>query len=274
MKKLKRYIKRIIKLIGLDEMRILPGHLAFNILLMIVPIFSVIGVLGSQIEVSKLEILVTNNVPTPVLNIIESALNINSDNFNLILFVIFSLWIISKGCLAIINSGNVLYKVKNTNQLNNILKSFSMVLILFLLISFIIIVPILGDFIIKFLLSIFKNEETVIKYIYDFLKYPISIVLMFGLIKSLYILSSPVKIKYKYMNNGAFFTTLSWLFLTRIYSYHLNNYSNYNLYYGSLAGILIILVWVYLLAYLFMIGMALNADNYFISTKEEKEKTL
>ena len=34
--KFKSYIKRIIKLISLEEMRILPGHLAFNIVLMIV----------------------------------------------------------------------------------------------------------------------------------------------------------------------------------------------------------------------------------------------
>ena len=70
------------------------------------------------------------------------------------------------------------------------------------------------------------------------------------------------------MNNGAWFTTISWFVLTRIYSYHLNNYSNYNLYYGSLSNILILLVWVYLLAYLFTIGLSLNADNYFVSFKE------
>ena len=53
--------------------------------------------------------------------------------------------------------------------------------------------------------------------------------------------------------------------------YRRNNYSNYNLYYGSLSNILILLVWVYLLAYIFMIGLSLNADNYFFS-KQNQEK--
>ena len=35
MNKFKSYIKRIIKLINLEEMKTLPGHLAFNIVLMI-----------------------------------------------------------------------------------------------------------------------------------------------------------------------------------------------------------------------------------------------
>lgn len=107
--------------------------------------------------------------------------------------------------------------------------------------------------------------------IYHLLKYPLSIIMMFILIKFLYTMAPSIRIKSKYMNNGAIFTTLSWFLLTRIYSYHLNNYSNYNLYYGSLSNILILLVWVYLLAYIFMIGLSLNADNYFFS-KQNQEK--
>ena len=117
MERLKKYVKRIIKLIGSDEMRILPGHLAFNILLTIVPIFSVIGVLSSSARITNVETSIMNNVPTPLSSIIDSALNINASNFNLILFIIFSLWIISKGCLAIINSSDILYKIQNKNPI-------------------------------------------------------------------------------------------------------------------------------------------------------------
>ena len=74
-KKIKLQINRIIKLISLQEMQILPGHLAFNIVLMIVPIFSIIGVLGSNIDIKNLLSILANNVPDAVLNIIDSALN-------------------------------------------------------------------------------------------------------------------------------------------------------------------------------------------------------
>ena len=147
-----------------------------------------------------------------------------------------------------------------------------MVIVLFLLIGFIILVPILGDLIIDLLGNIF--QENIMKVIttgYHLIKYPITIILMFFLIKSLYLLASSMKIKPKYMNNGAVFTTITWFILTRIYSFHLNNYSNYNLYYGSLANILIILVWVYLMAYIFMIGLALNADNYLFDMKKKED---
>ncbi len=272
MKKFKAYLKRIINLIRLEEMNILPGHLAFNIIIMIVPIFSVIGVLGSNIGINQIMALLSNNVPDAVMTFLKSALEIKSGSFNLFLFIIFSLWMASGGCRAIISASDMLYKIKVKNEVRNLIKSFLMVIILFLLIGFIVIVPVLGDMIIKFLASIINEKiMLVITNLYHLLKYPLSIILMFILIKTLYIISPSIQINHRFMNNGAWFTTISWFLATRIYSFHLNNYSNYNLYYGSLSNILILFVWVYLLAYLFTIGLALNADNYMISSKNNKE---
>ena len=271
--KFKSYIKRIIKLVSPQEMQILPGHLAFNIVLMIVPIFSIIGVLGSNIEVNTLISGLENYVPNAVLSIIESALNADSTGYNLFLFIIFGLWVVSGGCRAIINSSDILYKVKEVSAIKKYIKSFIMVIVLFLLIGFVILVPVLGDTIINFFNNYFKgNIMSFISSLYHFFKYPITIVLMFLLIKVLYTMAPSLKVRSKYMNHGAWFTTISWFILTRIYSYHLNNYSNYNVYYGSLSNILILFVFVYALSYIFMIGLSLNADNYFVSMKDENQK--
>jgi len=271
MNKFIKYLKRILKLINLEEMQILPGHLAFNIVLMIVPVFSLIGVLVSNIGVSKILTALTGNVPNAVISMIESALNVESNNFNLFLFIILSFWMVSGGCRAIISASNVIYKVKDVSVLKTFIKSFLMVIILFLLIAFMIIVPVFGDMIFNFINNYFKIDKiSLIVDIYHFIKYPISIILMFFSIKLLYTIAPSITIKSRYMNTGAWFTTISWFTLTRIYSYHLNNNSNYNLYYGSLSNILILFVWIYLLAFLFTIGLTLNADNY-SSIKDEND---
>ena len=254
MKKFKNYVKRIIKLINVEEMRILPGHLAFYIVLMIVPIFSIIGVLGASFGVERIVNSLADNIPDAVLSIIDSALNASANGYNLFFFIIFSLWMVSGGCRAIIISSDILYKIKDSSGLRRMIKSFFMVFVLFLLIGFIIVVPIFGDFIINLLNNYLQEGGMmVVTKIYHFIKYPITIFMMFILIKFLYAMAPSIHINSKYMNNGAWFTTISWFILTRIYSYHLNNYSNYNLYYGSLSNILILLVWVYFLAYLFMV---------------------
>lgn len=272
MNKFKSYIKRILKLVTKEEMKILPGHLAFNLVLMIVPIFSIIGVIGSNFLVDKTLGALENNVPDAVLNILENALNTSGSDYNLMLFIIFSLWLVSGGCRAIINTSDILYKIKNTSSIKSYVKSFFMVIILFVLITFMLIVPVFGDTIFKYLDNYFNETGIkIVTNIYHYIKYPVSIVAMFISIKLLYTIAPSIRIESKYTNNGAWFTTISWFIASRIYSYHLNNYSNYNAYYGSLANILILLVWVYLLAYLFTIGIALNADNYLVTKKKLEE---
>lgn len=272
MNKFKSYIKRILKLVTKEEMKILPGHLAFNLVLMIVPIFSIIGVIGSNFLVDKTLGALENNVPDAVLNILENALNTSGSDYNLMLFIIFSLWLVSGGCRAIINTSDILYKIKNTSSIKSYVKSFFMVIILFVLTTFMLIVPVFGDTIFKFLNHYFNETGiNIVTNIYHYIKYPVSIVAMFISIKLLYTIAPSIRIESKYTNNGAWFTTISWFIASRIYSYHLNNYSNYNAYYGSLANILILLVWVYLLAYLFTIGIALNADNYLVTKKKLEE---
>ena len=60
------------------------------------------------------------------------------------------------------------------------------------------------------------------------------------------------------VNYGAIFTSLGWVIITTIYSFYINNYANYSVIYGGLANLVILLLWFYLLAYIFVVGLALN----------------
>ena len=265
MKKIKKYINRILKVVKLDEMEILPGHLAFYFIFIIIPVVSFIGLIGNNIDINYNNYYFNKSIPNAVISLITKV-NINYD-INIYIFMILSLYLASRGTRAIILTSNTLFKIKDKDIIKIRIKSIIMVIILFMLINFIIIVPILGDIIIDFLTNNLK-EILIINTIYHLLKYPISILLMFILIKTLYLMSPSMKIESKYMNNGAFFTTIMWLILSRIYSYYLNNFNNYNLYFGNMGSILILLVWVYLLSYIFVIGLAINSNNYLLSLKE------
>ena len=74
------------------------------------------------------------------------------------------------------------------------------------------------------------------------------------------------KIPSRNVNVGAIFATGGWIIITMVYSYYINNYANYSIFYGALANIVILMLWVYLLSYIFVIGLAMNYH-------EELEKT-
>lgn len=252
-----RYLKKIIKLVGLEEMRILPGNLAFSLIFLIIPFASFIGLLLSSSSIDLKNIL-SNNMPIVVLNIIESAMYPNP--YNILLFLIISLWLSSKGCMAIIVSSNVLYKIKDNNIIKLKIKSILMIILLFILVSIMLLIILFGDK----LIHLININQT----IYNILKYIISIVIIFIFIKLIYFLAPSKRISSKYMNKGSIFTTLSWVFLLRLYSYYLNNYNNYDFYYGNLSNILILLLWMYLLSYLFTIGLSINVNDYLVSKLE------
>ena len=67
-----------------------------------------------------------------------------------------------------------------------------------------------------------------------------------------------VRIPSKNVNYGAIFTSIGWLVITWIYSFYINHYAHYSVFYGGLANLVILLLWFYLLANIFVIGMALN----------------
>ncbi len=265
MKKIKKYLKRILKLVKLDEMEILPGHLAFYLIFIIIPVVSFTAVIGSNFNIDYSDYYINNNnIPNAVLSLINE-INVNSNNFNFLIFMFLSLYLSSRGTRAIIVSSNMLFKIKEKEEIKIRINAIFMVIVLFILIDFMIIVPIMGDIIINYLNGYFKETGIlIINNIYHLLKYPVSIIFMFLFIKMLYTMAPSIKIESKFMNNGAIFTTIMWLVLSKIYSYYLNNFNHYNLYYGNMSSILILLVWVYLLSYIFVVGLALNADNYLV----------
>jgi membrane protein len=83
---------------------------------------------------------------------------------------------------------------------------------------------------------------------------------MFFLIKLIYIIAPDGKIKSKYVNVGALFTTVSWLLSTVIFSFYLNHIARFDLVYGNIANIAILLIWLYVISFVFVVGICINKE--------------
>ena len=101
------------------------------------------------------------------------------------------------------------------------------------------------------------------------LKGPIAWLIIFCFIKIIYTMAPDRKIPSSFVNKGAIFTSIGWVIATYAYSYYISNFAHYNVFYGGLSNVIILMLWVYLLAYIFTIGMALNHNE----EKEQLEKT-
>ena len=147
-----------------------------------------------------------------------------------------------------------------------------MMLVVIMLLLFTLSVPVFGNTIFKIIATLNNgsNIRSLAIKIYAILKYPLSLVFIFVAIRLLYIMAPDKKIKRKNVLYGSLFTTICWIIVTKCYSIYVENFTNYTTFYGGLASILILMLWLYLLSYIFVLGMALNASKYEVEEQIKK----
>ena len=78
----------------------------------------------------------------------------------------------------------------------------------------------------------------------------------------MYIIAPDEEIPSKTTNKGAIFTTILWVISTEVFAYYIGKFSSYDLFYGSISNLLILFMWIYILSYIFIFGMIINASTY------------
>jgi membrane protein len=107
---------------------------------------------------------------------------------------------------------------------------------------------------------------------YKLLKYPLILIILYFNIKLIYVIAPDKKIKSSTTTKGALFTTVGWLITSEFYSFYTTYFVRYDIFYGSLSSLLVLLIWVYLLSYIFSLGLIINASSYDNNDIIEKEK--
>lgn len=258
------FIENVQKTILKPEMRILPGQLAFFFVLSIIPLIALVGTVTSQLSLplSELERTLSKVVPVPIMDLLLPLLSSKNTEKTLILFYISAFLLASNGTYSMIIVSNRIYQVEEKSYLFGRLKALLMTFILVLLLVFVLLVPAFGDHIIQSIMAFitsFRVKEIIVR-IYQVLKYPLSFSLIYLCIKALYLIAPDCKIKSKETTYGALLASFGWLVATEVYSVYVDRFMNYDRFYGSLANLIILFFWVYLLAYLFVLGMAFNGN--------------
>lgn len=270
--KVKRVVHNFFKTIRRPEMEILPGHLAFSFFLSIVPTLTILTYVASAMNVSL--DFITNFISHAFsADFASMLLGVNmtvTADFNFILTLIIGYVIASNGAASIIVSSNTIYGIKNSNFFKRRIKAFVMILIIILLFVFLLIFGVFGNKIIEMLqiMDISQKIITNITLLISVLKGPVSWFIIFVFIKIIFTMAPDKKISSHEVNKGAIFTTVGFIVVTYIYSLYTTQFARYDVFYGNLASIVVLMIWFYLLSYMFTIGLALNYREEVISLEK------
>ena len=270
MNRLKGYIKKLNKILHKPEMAILPSNIAFNIILAIVPLLTIVVLIASYFDISidLISNLVSEVMPEQVSTIIIDVISGKGFDRSIGLFNIVACIVASNGTYAIINTSNALYQVKERDYLKDRISSIILLFIVIILFVFLLIVPIFGDNIIKLMANakILSNFADEFMMIFNLIKWPISLLIIYLNIKLIYTIAPSKNVRSEETTYGAGFTTIGWILASLIFKFYLNHFARYDIIYGNLAAIIIMMVWMFFLSYIFVLGMAIN-----VSRKEEQE---
>jgi len=266
----KRYIERLIKILKKPEMVILPGNIAFSLILSIFPAIMILGFIISKLNISVDSVLelVSLNIPDTINELIVNFLSKDSSGVAFLTFVI-GLYFSANGTKSIVTAANMLYKTNEKSALTREVKSFFLVILLMLLFAFTMLILGFGSSILKTIINLIDDKYEHIYIIFTIIKWPISFFLIYFFVKILYTLTPSAKIKSDSVTKGALFTTIGWIISTFIYSLYVSNIARYDIFYGSLSSIIVLMIWVYLLSTILVIGIAINAEQY-LSSREKK----
>lgn len=275
-KRIKRYILDIYELIRKPYMTTLPGNLAFFFVLSLIPLITILIYILSffNISLDLLVDLIEKFVPLEVSEILVSFISGKGFDTSVGVFNIVAIITASNGMYAITSASDILYNASETQELPKRIKSFVLLFVIVMLFVFLLVVPIFGNQILSLIQSnnflSYLMDEIILTF--NIIKWPLSFLIIYFNIKLIYTIAPSVRIKSEHTSIGAFFTTTLWIIVTFIFSYYLKYFARYDILYGNLSSIIILMMWMYLLAYVFVLGMLINADRYHKLAKKEHTK--
>ena len=267
---IRRYIMKIIDILKKPEMAILPGQLAFFMLLSAVPIITLCGYGVSLFNVN------TDSITKIIYDVVPGGADLLQPLFNglridtmLIIVLIWMFYIASNGFNSVILASNEIYGIKHSNWVKRRIKAILMTFATVIVFILLLLIPVFGN---KILTLLHLNDfNTEFLKIYSIIKGPLIWLILFIFIRTIYEFAPDRMRKKTHVNTGSFFTSICWVIVTSLYSQLANNMTNYSIIYGTLSNIAFLMMWLYFMSLVFVVGLSLNYGEEI--DKETMDKT-
>lgn len=249
--------------IGKDDASGLAAQMTYHFVLAMFPMLIFLLTLLPVFNIDQSRITdMLSSAPSETSSIIKSVIGDvtkNSSGGLLSVGLILAIWSASNGMTAIMNSFNVAYDVEDSRN-GILLKLLSVVFTIVMGFVFLIAMalPTLGSAISHYLFGPLGLDSQ-IKWIFTLLRVVLPLIIILLLFIVLYSVASNVKTKFRSVLPGAIFTSVIWLLGSFAFGWYISNFGNYSKTYGSIAGIIILLIWLYLTSFIIIIGAEINA---------------
>lgn len=240
------------------------AQLAYFFLLSLFPLLLFILTLLPFLNLPQEQVFTTleNILPKEIFTIVERIIQgvLNNRNSGLLsIGIIATLWSASKGVNALVKSLNRSYGISETRPFVIVrLVSLFFTVLLILLIIIALLLPVFGRVIGDFLFNTLGFDE-IILVIWNYIRLVLPSILIVIVLALLYWIVPNRPLYFRSAIPGAVFVAVAWGIISYGFSFYLSHFGNYSKAYGSIGGIIILMLWLYIIGIVLVVGGLLNA---------------
>lgn len=277
------FLSKLISNIRKDEVTAIGAQLTYYLILSLFPfLIFLLNIIG---HISVLDESILDDwlvfLPTETQILIKSIVNeiaIGRTDRTISLSLIFTLWSSSLGISAIIRAINKAYNIeRRRNYIRQKIISIIFAVALAFLLIIVLLTLVFGETLGNTVFSYIGATEIFYK-VWGILRtiIPIvSMIIIFGLLyKYSVIPNKRIYIRFIDTLPGAIFTTVVWIISSSVFSFYVNNFAHYSRAYGRLAGVIVLLIWLYLTSITIVLGGEINGTyaNLYLEGKKDYDR--
>lgn len=230
----------------------------------LIALLSILGLLGRSTTDSLLK-NVGSLAPGAARDILETMVHqLQSSggraSIGLIVGILVALWSASGYVAAFMRAGNAVHDIGEGRPVWKTLPTrFGITVVVVVLLACIAVGVVFTGPLARRTGSLIGLGDTAIL-VWNIAKWPV-MVLLFSLILALLYWAAPnVRRGFRWVTPGSLLAVVIWLVASALFAVYVANFSSYNKTYGSFAGIIIFLVWLWISNIAVLLGLALNAE--------------
>jgi membrane protein len=263
-------LRRTVKEFKDDDLTDWAAALTYYAILSLFPaliaLVSIVGLVGDPATVTRVLLDIVGKLsPTAVDSMREPIEEITANRggagIGLIVGLAAALWSASNYVGAFIRADNAIYEVEEGRPFWK-LRPLQMVvtLVLVLLVAIVALALIVSGPVAQAVGEAVGLGDTAIT-VWNIAKWPVLLLFVLLLIAILYHASPNVKLPgFRWITPGSVLAVLAWIVASALFAIYVSNFGSYDKTYGSLAGVIVFLLWLWITNIAILLGAELNAE--------------
>jgi membrane protein len=263
------FFKLTFKEVGEDHVMAFAGNLTYKALFAIFPFFtfllSLLGLFNATNFVNEMIDSISGAVPQSATSLIEGQLlSITQSQaesaftFGAIISIALALWGVSGAFRSIMEAMNVMYEVEEDRpawKVYGISIFISLAVVLLMVTAFGIVIfggSVGGG------LAAFVGLDAVFQAVWSIVQWPIVACIVLFTFAIIYFFAPAAKQRFRWISPGALLAFAFWLLFSLLFSFYVGNFGSYSATYGSLAGVIILMLYIYYSSVIMLVGAEMN----------------